>query len=200
MNPRGHVLLETLVGVALAAGIAAALVAFAALEQRRLGVETRRAAALQELQAALDLVAADLRAAGRIRTKETGGAVPLAGFCLKESERLRLLADLDGDGSTLGPGEDVTYCRCPDTAGSPLYRAWRASAGGSFVVEPVLSPVSGLAFRYGPRSVEVELRVAEEAALGGVAEEVRTTAVLRNSPATVGCGPGPVCPPPEGCR
>jgi hypothetical protein len=192
-EPRGFSLVDALVGLALSVTLAAMLATFVAAEHRQLGSTARREARRQELRAAVALITDDLRSAGRRAPAIEYASTP--GLCLAEPDRLRLTADLDGDGTTDGAGEDVTYCRCPGSGGRTVHRAYRAVDGGEFMVETIAAEASALGFGYAPRAIEVSLSLAGDPATAADPEGTHVTAALRNAVEAVSCAAGPSCPP-----
>ncbi len=194
---RGFLLVDALVGLAIALLLAGILGSLVLYQNRQLGAETHRVFARQGLRSAVELMVDDLRSAGhRAPGVSYASSTSPPGLCTASSDLVRVTADLDGDGQTTGPGEDVTYCRCAGApAGGGLYRAYLPMGGSSFVVERIADDVSSLQFTYGPRDVTVALTIAVSSPMGTYSQGDRSLVHFRNGPDQVSCAPGPTCPP-----
>jgi type IV pilus assembly protein PilW len=146
---RGFTLLELLVGCALSTVVLGAVHSFYHSQIYALAAQNRALDLHETARGTLEVIARDLRMA---TYDPSGAALPVSpgpacpgvrqGVAAATPTSLRLLADLDGDGTTLGAGEDVTYTLDPDNN-----RILRTDAG---TTTPLAENVAadGLAFRY----------------------------------------------------
>lgn len=191
----GTSLPDVMVGLAIAVVGIAVLGSFFVFQDRQLGDQTHRLSTRESLVAALELMSDDFRAAGRRAPGLDYRAVASPpGICALGPSTARLTADLDGDGRTDGPNEDVTYCICAGAAGSYLYRAYRPGPS-AFVVEKVADGVTGLSFALSAAQMSVAVTAVVTSPLGVSSQTMQTTVALRNAPDSVSCATGPVCPP-----
>jgi len=180
---RGISVLEVLVGLALSAVVLVGIHS----SQRAYAHALRSHAAAFDLQdqarASVDLMVRELRMAGY---DPTGAALPTSpgpacpgvsqGLIDATATRVRIRADLTGDGTTLASGEDVIY-----QLDSPNAQILRTSSGGSGVLTDKVA-TDGLVFRYFDTSdppVELvpapSLTAAERDCVGTINVVVRLT-------------------------
>ena len=180
---RGVSILELMVGLALSVIV---LVGIHSSHRAQAHALRSYSAAfgLQDMaRGALDLMVREVRMAGY---DPSGAALPVApgpacpgvsqGLTEATATRLHILADLSGDGTTVGPAEDVIY-----ELDAPFDRILRTDSGGTAVLADNIA-TGGLVFRYFDTSdppVELvpapSLTSAERDCVGTISIVVRLT-------------------------
>lgn len=102
----GYTLVELLIVIFIMAVVAAAVYTLFARQQKTYTTQDMVAEMQQNARAAVDMMVRDLRMAGYDpnSTRPSG-----AGIVLAEAQTIRFTCDLDGNGNTSGPNENITY-------------------------------------------------------------------------------------------
>jgi prepilin-type N-terminal cleavage/methylation domain-containing protein len=135
MNTRkgGYTLIELLAGIFLSAVLLAALYSVFTSQQVVFSAQEQVAEMTQSTRAALDLMTREIRLAGYKTSTGTFNGIPTA-----TAHTIQIMADLDLNGDTSGPNEDITYTY--DSASLQIYR------NGSSL--PVADNITDLSFLY----------------------------------------------------
>ncbi|HSR09958.1 MAG TPA: prepilin-type N-terminal cleavage/methylation domain-containing protein [Thermodesulfobacteriota bacterium] len=108
---KGFTLIELLVVMLVGLVILGGLVTFFTSQNRAYASHSQQVDTLQEARLIVEIMTTDLRLAGY---KGTGYA--LSGINQATDKSIRVLADLDRNGSTSGTNEDITIAYDPNTA------------------------------------------------------------------------------------
>ncbi len=130
---RGYTLIELLAGIFLSAILLAELYSVFTSQQVVFSAQEQVAEMTQSTRAALDLMTREIRLAGYKTTTGTFNGIQTATL-----HTIRVLADLDQNGDTSGPNEDITY-----TYDSASLQIWRNGA-----TLPIADNITDLSFLY----------------------------------------------------
>jgi prepilin-type N-terminal cleavage/methylation domain-containing protein len=100
----GFTLIELLAGILISGILLAGLYYVFISQQEAFSSQEQVAEMNQNIRGALDLMTREIRLAGYKTSTETFNGIQTAA-----SNSIRVLADLDQNGDTLGPNEDITY-------------------------------------------------------------------------------------------
>lgn len=141
----GFSIVEMLIAVAIGLIVLAGLVVVFVSQKKAYDVQAQVTEMNQNARAALDMISGDVAVAGYDPTDAGFVGIPY------HADQLQLRADLDGDGNTDGPNEDVTYVltgtvinRISITGGTPVAFAENVEAftfqyldsGGNTTTDP----------------------------------------------------------------
>ncbi len=101
---RGFTLVELLAAIFIAAILVAGLYSVFVSQQVAFSAQERIAEMNQNIRAAMDLMTREIRLAGYKKAGATFNGIATA-----QPSTIRILADLDQNGDTLGTNEDITY-------------------------------------------------------------------------------------------
>lgn len=107
---RGYTLIELMAGIFLSAILLAELYSVFTSQQVVFSAQEQVAEMTQSTRAALDLMTREIRLAGYKTSTGAFNGIPTATL-----HTIQVLADLDLNGNTLGPDEDITYSYKADT-------------------------------------------------------------------------------------
>jgi len=120
----------------------------------------------EDLRSTMTLIADDLRMAGYDPIRQAGRPPVGTGILLAGRDRIRITMDLNGDGDTDDPNEDVDYRVKDSDGGSALHR--KSSSGGRASFQPVINHVEAIDFVYLDRNG----KVLDDDGQGSVTERV----------------------------
>ena len=106
---KGYTLIELLISMAIGLAIIGVLASTFVMQRNTYDVQEQSMEAVQTARATMDMMTREIRMAGYDPT-----GVGFNGITYDTSQ-LRILADLDGDGTTTGPNEDITYAYYDET-------------------------------------------------------------------------------------
>jgi type IV pilus assembly protein PilW len=129
----GFTLIELLAGILISGVLLAALYCVFSSQQEAFSAQEQVAEMTQNIRATLDLMTREIRLAGYKTSTSTFNGIQIA-----TPNTIRLLADLDQNGDTLGVNEDISYTYNSDTL--QIYRN-----GVNF---PIADNVTNLTFSY----------------------------------------------------
>ena len=129
----GFTLIELLAGILITGVLLAALYYVFTSQQQAFSAQEQVAEMNQNVRAALDLMTREIRLAGYKNSTGTFNGIQTA-----SANSIEVLADLNQDGSTSGPNEDITYTYNPGTL-----QIWRND-----VTLPVADNITNLSFSY----------------------------------------------------
>ena len=132
----GFTIIELLAGVLISGILMAGLYAVFYSQQVAFSAQEEMAEMNQNVRAALDLMAREIRLAGY---KSSGST--LNGIQSATANSIQVLCDLDQDGNTTGPNENITYSYNAGTM-----QVFRTQNGG--VAVPIADNITGLSFLY----------------------------------------------------
>jgi len=104
MRQGGFTLIELLAGILISGVLLAALYCVFSSQQNAFSAQEQLAEMNQNIRAALDLMTREVRLAGYKTSTGTFNGIQTA-----STSTIRILADLDQNGNTLGANEDITY-------------------------------------------------------------------------------------------
>lgn len=129
----GFTLIELLAAIFIAAILMAGLYSVFISQQEAFSAQERIAEMNQNIRAVMDLMTREIRLAGY---KKAGAT--FTGIATAQPTTIRVLADLDQNGDTLGTNEDITYSYDAGTM-----QIWRNA-----VDYPIAENITNLAFVY----------------------------------------------------
>ncbi len=103
-NERGFTLVELVIGLAISLILMGVAVSMLNVERKSYSFQEQVTEMQQNIRAATDMLVREIRMAGY----DPSGA-DLVGIGTHTAELLQILADLDGNGTTTGTYEDITY-------------------------------------------------------------------------------------------
>lgn len=106
---KGYTLIELLISMAIGLAIIGVLASTFVMQRDTFDMQEQIMEAVQTARATMDMMTREIRMAGYDPT-----GVGFNGITYDTSQ-LRILADLDGDGTTTGPNEDITYAYYDET-------------------------------------------------------------------------------------
>jgi type IV pilus assembly protein PilW len=130
---RGFTLVELLAAIFIAAILMAGLYSVFVSQQEAYSAQERIAEMNQNIRAAMDLMTREIRLAGYKKAGATFNGIATA-----QPSTVRILADLDQSGDTLGTNEDITYSYNAGTM-----QIWRNA-----VDLPIAENITNLTFAY----------------------------------------------------
>jgi type IV pilus assembly protein PilW len=130
---RGFTLLELLAAIFIAAILMAGLYSVFVSQQEAFSAQERITEMNQNLRASMDLMTREIRLAGYKKSGATFNGIATA-----QPSTIRILADLDQNGDTLGTNEDITYAYDAGTM-----QIWRNA-----VDLPIAENITNLTFVY----------------------------------------------------
>ena len=132
----GFTIIELLTGILISGILLAGLYSVFYSQQVAFSAQEQVTEMNQNIRAALDLMTREIRLAGYKTSTSTTNGIQTA-----TSDTIRILADLDQNGDTLGENEDITYTY--DSARLQIYRIYRDG-----VNSPIADNVTNLSFSY----------------------------------------------------
>lgn len=108
-SQKGFTLIELLISMAIGLSIMGVLGSTFTMQRDIYGIQEQIMEAVQTARASMDMMTREIRMAGYDPT-----GVGINGITYDTSQ-LRILADLNGDGATTGPNEDITYAHFDET-------------------------------------------------------------------------------------
>lgn len=124
----GFTLIELLAALLISALVLGGIYGVFLSQQRAFAAQERILEANQNLRAVMDLMTREIRLAGYRRA---GSAFD--GIAVAQASQIRILADLNQDGDTLDPQEDITYRYDGDSL-----QIWRNAGGDLLLAENIL--------------------------------------------------------------
>lgn len=135
---RGFTLIELLVAMVLGLVVVGAVLKMFVSQNRTNAIQQEVAYAQQNVRAAMDLMAREIRSAGYDPADSGLTPIPAA-----TTGSIQVRVDLNGDGDTADTGEDVTYCEVVDDTDT---NKWCLARGGTRTVYDVVP--NSLQFTY----------------------------------------------------
>jgi type IV pilus assembly protein PilW len=129
----GFTLLELLAAIFITAILMAGLYSVFVSQQVAFSAQEQIAELNQNMRAAMDLMTREIRLAGYKKS----GAI-FNGIATAQPTTIRILADLDQNGDTIGPNEDITY-----SYDGPNLQIWRKNSS-----LPIADNITNLTFVY----------------------------------------------------
>jgi prepilin-type N-terminal cleavage/methylation domain-containing protein len=129
----GFTLLELLAAIFITAILMAGLYSVFVSQQVAFSAQEQIAELNQNMRAAMDLMTREIRLAGYKKS----GAI-FNGIAAAQPTTIRILADLDQNGDTIGPNEDITY-----SYDGPNLQIWRKNSS-----LPIADNITNLTFVY----------------------------------------------------
>jgi len=134
---RGFTLIELLIAMAISLVVLTSLSSAFISQRKTYDVQENITAMVQEARAALDMISREAKMAGYDPT-----GVGIVGIPISETDQLRIVADLNGDGDTLDSHEIITYKE--DGENKQIDRA----TGSSGTDQPFAENIQSFTFEY----------------------------------------------------
>ena len=140
-NERGFTIIELVVGLAISLILLGVAVKIFLVQQRSYSVQEQLSEMQQNIRSAMDMIARETKMAGY---NPTGAGFDGIEYDATKTQ-LRILADLDGNGSTDTTNEDITY-KYFNTVDYPLQIKRKGSTIDNF--QPLAENITGFTFNY----------------------------------------------------
>ncbi len=134
-NERGFTIVELLVGLAIGLILLGVAVKIFLVQQRAYSVQEQLSEMQQNIRAAMDMIVKESKMAGYNPTGASFNGITY------DTSQLRILADIDGNGTTTGTNEDITY-----TYDAGNLQIERDTGGGG---QPLAENITEFTFSYG---------------------------------------------------
>lgn len=119
-DERGFTLIELVIGLAISLILLGVAVSMLNVQRKSYSFQEQVTEMQQNIRAVTDMMVREIRMAGY----DPSGA-GFVGIGTHTPELLQILADLDGNGTTTGTYEDITYRYYNASAGTRSYQIWR---------------------------------------------------------------------------
>lgn len=140
-NERGFTLIELMISLAICLILMGVAVSIFNVQRKSYSMQEQVTEMQQNVRASMDIMVREIRMAGYDPT-ESG----LVGIGTNTTELLQILADLDGNGTTTGTHEDITY-RYYNANDATYPREIKRKTGGS-TFQPFAEDIDGCNFLY----------------------------------------------------
>ena len=141
-NERGFTIIELVVGLAISLILLGVAVKIFLVQQRSYSVQEQLSEMQQNIRSAMDMIVRETKMAGY----NPAGAIFDGIEYDATKTQLRILADLDGDGTTTGTNEDITYKYYDNTDDDYPLQIKRKSGSGYF--QPLAENITEFTFSY----------------------------------------------------
>ena len=140
-NEQGFTLIEVVIGLAISLILMGVAVSIFNVQRKSYIMQEQVTEMQQNVRAAMDMMVREIRMAGYDPT-ESG----FVGIGTNTTTLLQILADLDGNGTSTGTNEDITYCYY--NANDATYPREIKRKMGEEVFQPLAENIDGCNFLY----------------------------------------------------
>lgn len=140
-DKRGFTLIEVVIGLAICLILMVVTVNIFQVQRKSYSMQEQVSEMQQNIRASMDMMVREIRMAGY---DPTGAG--FAGIGTNTSGLLRILADIDGNGTTADTNEDITYRYYDTSDASYPSQIKRKTGGASF--QPFAENIDGFNFLY----------------------------------------------------
>ena len=140
-NERGFTLIELVIGLAISLILMGVAVSIFNVQRKSYSLQEQVTEMQQNVRAAMDMMVREIRMAGYDPT-ESG----FVGIGTNTTTLLQILADIDGNGTSTGTNEDITYRYYNVSDATYPREIKRNTGGGGF--QPFAENIDGCSFLY----------------------------------------------------
>lgn len=142
-DERGFTLVELMIGLAISMILMGVAASIFNVQRKSCSLQEQVTGMQQNVRAAMDMMIREVRMAGY---EPSGINTEFVGIGTHTTTLLQILADLDGDGTTAGTHEDITYCYY--NANDATYPREIKRKTGDSTFQPFAQDIDGCAFLY----------------------------------------------------